>query len=84
MKTLLTLLALAATLTASAQQPKRCVTCGVPVGATYYNFNSPSVSRARSLQTAVPFANCPSSTRRANSRTAGSSATAIFGPAYST
>src|SRR6266540_329671 len=43
MKTLLTLLALAATLTASAQQPKRCVTCGVPVGATYYNFNSPTL-----------------------------------------
>src|SRR6266540_1123465 len=43
MKTLLTLLALAATLTASAQQPKRCVTCGVPVGATYYNFTSPTL-----------------------------------------
>jgi len=43
MKTLLSLLVLAASLTATAQQPKRCVTCGVPVGATYYNFTSPTL-----------------------------------------
>src|SRR5258705_718221 len=43
MKTLLSLFALIAALTATAQQSKRCVTCGVPLGATYYNFTSPTL-----------------------------------------
>jgi len=42
-KTLLSLLALAISLTALAQLPKRCLTCGVPVGTSYYNFTSPTL-----------------------------------------
>jgi len=45
MKTLLSLLgpALALALTAAAEPPKRCVTCGIPLGSTYYNFTSPTL-----------------------------------------
>ena len=43
MKTLLSLLMLAATYASAVEPPKRCVTCGVPVGTTYYNFTSPTL-----------------------------------------
>ena len=43
MKMLLSILALAATLPAVADPPKRCVSCGVPVGTSYYNFTSPTM-----------------------------------------
>lgn len=44
MKTLLMLLSLAGLLVATvAATPKRCVICGLPLGAAYYNFNSPTL-----------------------------------------
>ena len=51
MKTLLSLLALAVALASSAQQPKRCVTCGIPVGTSYYNFTSPTLGSNQPVST---------------------------------
>ena len=43
MKTLLSLLMLTAAYAAAVEPAKRCVTCGVPIGTTYYNFTSPTL-----------------------------------------